>query len=245
MAAKNFTAAQLKEVLEIHETAIVKCFNAQIDRLEAKVNSLADENKGLRNEVTELRKFVEFQSSVLDEQKKLESQRKEEAKKEQETNADKLAMLEDRSRRDNLRFCGLEESSGETWQQSEERVKEFIRDDLGIAKEIKFHRAHRTGRKPEIGSRAIVAKFVNFHDREHVLRTYIERRLWEQHKYVNEDFSARTVTKRKQLFKEAKELKQEGKHFKVIYNRLVEKSNTDESKKLEAEILSALDGSAA
>ena len=179
-----------------------------------------------------------------DDQKKAEDQRKEDEKRDRESNADKLAMLEDRSRRDNLRFCGLEESDGETWAQSEERVKHFIATDLNIDKNIQFHRAHRTGRKPESGTRAIVAKFKDFHDRELVLKKYVELRLWDKQKYVNEDFSQRTVNKRKQLFKEVKDLREEGKHFKVVYNRLVEKTNTEETRRLEAEIIGALDGSA-
>ena len=105
-----------------------------------------------------------------------------------------------------------------------------------LKKNIEFHRAHRTGKKPENGSRAIVAKFKDYHDREIVLRKYVELRLWEKQTYVNEDFSYRTVMKRKQLFKEVKELREEGKMYKVVYNRLVEKSNTEESPRLEAEI---------
>ena len=240
---KNFTAAQMKEILEIHETTIIKCFTAQIDRLEGKINSLESENKHLKDEVAELRKSVEFQNAVFDDHKKAEKERNDNERREKESNADKLAMLEDRSRRDNLRFCGLDEVEGETWSQSEERVKRYISNELGIEKNIEMHRAHRTGRKPETGPRPIVAKFKDFHDRELILRKYVELRLWENQTYVNEDFSVRTVAKRKQLFKEVKELRADGKFFKVVYNRLVEKTNTEESRRLEAEIISALDGS--
>ena len=116
---------------------------------------------------------------------------------------------------------------------------------MGIEKNIGFHRAHRTGRKPESGARAIVAKFKDFHDRELVLRKFIELRLWEKQIYVNEDYSSRTVLKRKELFKKVKELRDQGKHYKVVYNRLVEKSNSEEAQKLELEIVSELDGSSA
>ena len=224
----------------MHENTIIKCFTTQIDRLETKLNIQAQENRELRQEVFELKKNVEFQSSLFDELKKNGEKLAVEKLKEREDNEDKLAMIEDRSRRDNLRFGGIPEEVGETWAQSEHKVKTFIREKLGLEGPIDFHRAHRTGRKPENGDRVIVAKFKDFHDRERVLNKYIEAKLWENQLYVNEDYSIRTVNKRKELFKQVKELRANGKHYKVVYNRLVQKNRTEEAQKLEAEILNEL-----
>ena len=56
MATKNFTPAQVKELLDMHENTIIKCFTTQIDRLETKLNIQAQENRDLRQEVFELKK---------------------------------------------------------------------------------------------------------------------------------------------------------------------------------------------
>ena len=226
--------------MEIHENTIIKCFTTQIERIEKKIDEQAQENRNLKNEVLELQKSVEFQSSKFDEIKTYEENRKEGLKLEREERDDKMAMLEDRSRRDNLRFGGIQEEAGEKWERSEELVKEFIREELGIHEPVEFHRAHRTGRKPESGNRTIVAKFKDFHDREKVLKAYIEAKLWEKNLYVAEDYSGRTVSKRKELFRQVKEHRANGKHYKVVYNRLVEKTGSKESRDLENQILSEL-----
>ena len=43
--AKNFTMAQLKELVNIHENAIIKIFANRIKNLELKITSMQEENK--------------------------------------------------------------------------------------------------------------------------------------------------------------------------------------------------------
>ena len=54
-----------------------------------------------------------------------------------------------------------------------------------------------------------------------MLNRYKEKQLWQSQIYINEDFSEYTATKRKELFKQAKQYRDQGKFAKVIYNRLV------------------------
>ena len=56
---------------------------------------------------------------------------------------DKLRDLEDRSRRNNLRFDGITESLHETWDVCEEKIKDVVKNNLGLT-DIQIERAHRT-----------------------------------------------------------------------------------------------------
>ena len=49
--AKGFTMAQLQELLDIHENAIIQIFINRIENLESKITSMQKENKQLKGEV--------------------------------------------------------------------------------------------------------------------------------------------------------------------------------------------------
>ena len=57
----------------------------------------------------------------------------------------KLAELEDRSRRNNLRIDGVPEENGETLETCEKKVLEIIKEKLKYDKEFAIDCAHRTG----------------------------------------------------------------------------------------------------
>ena len=52
-----------------------------------------------------------------------------------------------------------------------------------------------------------MAKFLNYKDKEKVLRKYKSCKPWEERLYIKEDFSEETMEIRKELFKQAKELR--------------------------------------
>ena len=62
---------------------------------------------------------------------------------------EKLIDLEDRQRRNNLRIDGVVEHVGETWEITEQKVKDIFRDNLDIEKYIEVDRAHVVGEKRE------------------------------------------------------------------------------------------------
>lgn len=85
---------------------------------------------------------------------------------------DKMEYLEGESRRNNLVIDGIMESPGETWADSEEKVKRVFSEKLQLQREIEVERAHRTG-KPVSGSdrpRSIVVKFLRYKDRSAILQ---------------------------------------------------------------------------
>ena len=66
----------------------------------------------------------------------------EKLKKDNDDVNNKLRILEDRSRRDNLRFDGIEEWEEESWSDTEQNLKDTLSEILGI-QNVKIERAHR------------------------------------------------------------------------------------------------------
>ena len=137
---------------------------------------------------------------------------------ENENSKDKLRMLEDRSRRDNLRFDGIEEWEDESWADTEENLKLKIKETLGIEnKEIK--RAHRVGNKNQSSCRAIVAKLSKYKTKEHILTKV--RKQKPQGTRIYEDFSKATVQIRKENWKKVKDLRSQGKYAVLVYDKYI------------------------
>ena len=65
--AKSFTTAQLKELLDVHENAIIKIFTNRIDNLESKITSMQQENKHLKGEVKAMQESIESQNETYEE----------------------------------------------------------------------------------------------------------------------------------------------------------------------------------
>ena len=143
----------------------------------------------------------------------------------------KLADLEDRSRRNNLRFDGFQEETNERWEESESIITDFVKEKLGIEEDTlrgRF-REDSANRKWKIqrndGTRnrkgTIVVKFLNFMDKSTILHTYREKKLWKEKVFVNEDFSEETASIRKGLLQKAKDLRSQNKEAKVVHDRLI------------------------
>ena len=84
-----------------------------------------------------------------------------------------------------------------------------------------IERAHRTGSKINGKKRAIIVKILNYKDKDAVLNQYRQKQLWKDNIYINEDYSECTADLRKQLFEQAKEIRQSGKCEKLVYKKLV------------------------
>ena len=199
---------------------------------------MQEENKQLKGEVKALQESIEFQNETYQKMKKDMMEEKQKLDTDYKNNEvvqnliqqntdmkEQIAELEDRHRRNNLRFMSIKEKCGvesETWEESETKVKVFLQEKLGLeTDEITIERVHRIGKKEEGKRRTIIAKFLNYKQREKVLNKYKELKLWEDQIYINEDFSEYTVEKRRILFKRAKEIRERGEFAKVVYKRLV------------------------
>ena len=137
-----------------------------------------------------------------------------------------LADLEDRSRRNNLRFDGFQEETNETWEESESIITDFVKEKLEIEEDILIERAHWTGKiQRNDGTRnrkrTIVVKFLNFKDKSRILHTYREKKLWKEKVFVNENFSEETPSIRKGLLQKAKDFRSQNKVAKVVYDKSI------------------------
>ena len=89
-----------------------------------------------------------------------------------------LLYLEAYSRRENLKFEGIEEqlqqANGEEKEDTKAKLVDFMQNILGIddAHEIEFQRVHRMGRRPKEGvaGRPIIPCFLRYPDRERVFK---------------------------------------------------------------------------
>ena len=106
---------------------------------------------------------------------------------------EKLIELEDRSRQDNLRIDGVEETPNETWDICEEKVQSIIKEELGITAEIELDHCHRTGKfkKNQSKPRIIVCRFLRFKDNGKLFK--IQKKLKDTGIFIFEDFCKETV----------------------------------------------------
>ena len=92
----------------------------------------------------------------------------------------KVRDLEDRSRKNNFRFDGLLQPQGEDWHGSEVKIKKLIKEKLGI-ENVEIERAYRIGkeeRDDQSQRRTIIAKLLNYKDKEKVLQECRSCELW-------------------------------------------------------------------
>ena len=137
-----------------------------------RLNSIVKDTEDLKLSVqTYLDVFDDKIKEIEDSIEKIKKKHKNEIiqlEKENEDSKDKLRMLEDRSRRDNLRFDGIEEWEDESSADTEENLKLKIKETLGI-QNIEFERAPRVGDKNQSSCRTIVAKLSKYKTKEHIL----------------------------------------------------------------------------
>ena len=199
--------------------------------MDKRISDLIGEKAVLKNEVAKLKKSLQFHTDQWEENfKTLDNLKSELLKNKKQQNhqqqqkqpviqdlkeiKDKLNDLENCSRRNNLRIDRIIEEENESLSQSEKKLQEIIQDQLQFKQDIEIERAHPSGKTMIDGvankRRTIIAKFLNFKDKQEVLSKYKARKLWTKGIFINEDFSEDTMKKCKGLFQRAKELREEG-----------------------------------
>ena len=124
----KFSSEQIKEILAIHENTLIKFFTSSMERLENKIERFSNENTLLKQEVKSLKASADFQNKWFEEAKRdLEEMRAKDPIEEDiklieqkhQQLEEKISELEDRSRRNNLRFNGFTEKAEdiETWEE--------------------------------------------------------------------------------------------------------------------------------
>ena len=129
---------------------------------------------------------------------------------------EKLQNLEDRSRRDEMKYQKNEEQS---WNDTEKLLKDVLPEKLGVTK-IQIEKTHRVGAK-EVGKD--IKKFSSYKGKQLILNkaTFQKR----EDIYVYDDFSKATVAIRKENWEKVTALRQQGKYVILIYDKIYSRHN--------------------
>ena len=202
-----------------------------------------NEIKNLKQEISELKSSLDFTEDVLEKKvEKLEENMKDVDARvrdiyEYQANPNyvrvKLAGLEDRSRRNNLCIDGINEEKGKAWEMCETKIKNIFQEKLEIHDDMIIERAHRTKGKTTWKNtagkkrpRTIVIKLNNCKHESVILRNVHKPKGSDI--FINEDFSKQTTDFRKELWKEVKQLRSEGKVAYLNYRTVVTKKRNNE-----------------
>ena len=82
---------------------------------------------------------------------------------------DRNAVLEDRSRCNNLRFDGLTDYLNETWDDCERKKQDVLLNNVNIEGNIKIDPCHCCGKGRRSHPRTIVCRFLHFKDKQKIL----------------------------------------------------------------------------
>lgn len=223
----------IKEELEDHE----KKMKQEYEEHEKKINDiikshLETTNKRLEEiskEVRDITESVEFTEGRLDEEiatvkddiSKMKSDVRLIERDLLDPNdvSEKLIELEDRSRRNNLRFDGLTEDTNETWDDCERKIQKILSDKLEITEDVEIERCHRMGKRKGNRPRTIVCKFLRFKDKQKILKN--AKKLKNSGIYIYEDFCNDTMELRKSLWEEVMEHRRQGKFAFLNYRSII------------------------
>lgn len=137
-----------------------------------------------------------------------------------------MEYLENQSRRNNVRVDGIPEEDNETWEETEAKVKQVLKEELNLASAPDIERAHRVGkssRRPASAQnsasrlRTIVCRLRVWKERE----TILNRRIKPDNIFVKEDLSPATLEKRESQRAKMDAAKKAGKIAYFVLDKLV------------------------
>ena len=134
-----------------------------------------------------------------------------------------MIVLEDRSRRNNLRIYGITETNDESWEKCEEQADQVFSQNLGL-KNIRIEQAYRVKRKKGDKSkkpRPIVCNLLSFKDKKLILKN--ANKLKGTNIFIDENYSFETMEYRKQLWYEVKYIRSQGNIAYLNYRSIVNK----------------------
>lgn len=202
---------------------LVDSFNEQKNELKSKIESFRSELNELKNENHVKQGMIENLTTKVEELEISIEGNKFDSKPINK----RLDSLEDFSRRNNLRFDGIEETPGENWEIIAEKVRKLVKEKIGLEKGIEIERAHRVGQRNSEKPRTIVAKFLRFTERQDILRNC--SKLKGTNIYINEDLCEVSLNKRKEQLEELREARRAGKVAYFVHTKLVVKERRSEA----------------
>ena len=180
----------------------------KLDRQETRLDRIDEELKRQDDEVEKMKeRTVEMEEKIS----KIE---------------ERLVDQEARGRRNNLLFHGIDEREGEDCAKA---VKDVLEKGGLAANRVSIERAHRIGRRAGGRTRAIIARFLDYNDREAARRA---RKNFPSGITVAEDFPVEVRQARKRLIPEMLEAKRTGHEAWIAYPaRLIVDGNLKRTEK--------------
>ena len=138
---------------------------------------------------------------------------------------EQLRIQEDRSRRNNIRVDGIEEDENKTLENTKNKLRSFLYNELEIIDELFIERALCVRRKESVKSngnntpRTIVAKLLDYKEKEEIMRR--RYKLKDTMYSVREDVSKETVQIRRKLWDQVNKLREDGKHAVIKFDKIV------------------------
>ena len=130
--------AKERELLKEHFNSIVDDLKTKVQDLTGAVNDLKSSLEYSQKEIEDLKGIVDKQNKEISEKAKAIS----DLNIEFSTMKNKMTYLENQSRRNNIRINGTPEDKNESWDQTETKVKETLKNTLNLDFEPLIERAH-------------------------------------------------------------------------------------------------------
>ena len=190
-------------------------------------SKLLGQNEQVRKDLSVMNKKMDLITERIDNLKaenELLKQSNRELKSEIGTLYSKIDFLESQSRRNNLRFIGIDGNKNEDWSVSEAKVRDFVGNELNMPdkREVEIERAHRLrgsgGDRDQNG--IIIVKFSKYKDCASILQKARDTLGKESRFSVLPDFTDRVRRHRRELGRRMVEARSEGKYASIRYDKL-------------------------
>lgn len=136
----------------------------------------------------------------------------------------KVSKQEEQSRRSNMLMFGVKDDKGETWEDTEKKVRDTLSDTLGMegVHELSMERCHRLPSKKRGKPRPVIVKFSFYKEKERVMN-FAKAKLRDSRSElrVSEDFTPRVRDARHNLVERMLNFRQEGKTAFLKFDKLV------------------------
>ena len=191
-----------EEISDALRDLITETVQKEIQSLTTNLEMTTDHNKNLLSQIDTLEKRLKLTEGLLSQAHIKISQQNE-----------KIIDLQTCSMWNNIVIRGIEEAQNESWEDTEKKVVQFMKDQLKIddANEAMLDRAHRIGKKIPEKHRNIVVKFASSHDKSQIFKNI--KNLAEKKQYsIQEQYPQEVQERRKRLWPLFKEAKERAKH---------------------------------
>lgn len=135
-----------------------------------------------------------------------------------------IEKQDEQARRQNVMFFGVKEDDRETWDITEEKIRDLLENTVQIPNaksknELQIERAQRVGQRDRNRTRPVLVRFSQERQRSTVLEQ-ARQKLKDTDIRVGEDLSKRVRDIRRKLYPKMMEARSDGKHAVIRYDKL-------------------------